>query len=202
MFIKVNNHEALRGEGFARSWLPLLAEIADMIHDQNLGSDMNRIEIESPEFVGFNSFMLHHQLFDCVFMYQVSRLEEKEGESKKEYTKLHERYTELFKTHMDHMERTKILMGTVDPTDPFSFGKRLSGTPSLGPGGFPSSAAPTPGSQRPSVGDFNSPPTSPDGPDSSPQLQMDEPLSQQLRDAANGLSSPRKLCHLIIRVRV
>ncbi|KAK7485929.1 hypothetical protein BaRGS_00022795, partial [Batillaria attramentaria] len=42
----------------------------------------------------------------------VSRLEEKESEMKKEYTKLHERYTELFKTHMDYMERTKILMGT------------------------------------------------------------------------------------------
>ncbi|XP_076446429.1 C-Jun-amino-terminal kinase-interacting protein 4-like isoform X16 [Babylonia areolata] len=42
----------------------------------------------------------------------VSRLEEKEAEMKKEYTKLHDRYTELFKTHMDYMERTKILMGT------------------------------------------------------------------------------------------
>ncbi|KAL8561606.1 hypothetical protein ACOMHN_024841 [Nucella lapillus] len=42
----------------------------------------------------------------------VTRLEEKEAEMKKEYTKLHERYTELFKTHMDYMERTKILMGT------------------------------------------------------------------------------------------
>jgi hypothetical protein len=31
---------------------------------------------------------------------------------KKEYAKLHDRYTELFKTHMDYMERTKILMGT------------------------------------------------------------------------------------------
>ncbi|KAK6173182.1 hypothetical protein SNE40_016686 [Patella caerulea] len=42
----------------------------------------------------------------------VTRLEEKESEMKKEYNKLHERYTELFKTHMDYMERTKILMGT------------------------------------------------------------------------------------------
>jgi hypothetical protein len=42
----------------------------------------------------------------------VSRLEEKETEMKKEYAKLHDRYTELFKTHMDYMERTKILMGT------------------------------------------------------------------------------------------
>ncbi|KAJ8297541.1 hypothetical protein KUTeg_024072 [Tegillarca granosa] len=42
----------------------------------------------------------------------VSRMEEKEVELKKEYTKLHERYTELFRTHMDYMERTKILLGT------------------------------------------------------------------------------------------
>lgn len=40
-----------------------------------------------------------------------SRLEEREGELKKEYNKLHERYTELFKTHVDYMERTKIIMG-------------------------------------------------------------------------------------------
>uniref|UniRef100_T1IY26 C-Jun-amino-terminal kinase-interacting protein 4 n=1 Tax=Strigamia maritima TaxID=126957 RepID=T1IY26_STRMM len=41
----------------------------------------------------------------------VTRLEEKEGEMKKEYNKLHDRYTELFKTHMDYIERTKILYG-------------------------------------------------------------------------------------------
>ncbi|XP_055383001.1 JNK-interacting protein 3 [Condylostylus longicornis] len=41
-----------------------------------------------------------------------NRLEEREGELKKEYSKLHERYTELFKTHVDYMERTKMLMGT------------------------------------------------------------------------------------------
>ncbi|CAG0885825.1 unnamed protein product, partial [Darwinula stevensoni] len=40
------------------------------------------------------------------------RLEEKEAEMKAEYNKLHSRYTELFKTHMDYMERTKILTGT------------------------------------------------------------------------------------------
>ncbi|CAI9734625.1 C-Jun-amino-terminal kinase-interacting protein 4-like isoform X8 [Octopus vulgaris] len=42
----------------------------------------------------------------------VSRLEDKEAEMKKEYSKLHERYTELFRTHMDYMERAKIVMGT------------------------------------------------------------------------------------------
>ncbi|KAK9499821.1 hypothetical protein O3M35_002785 [Rhynocoris fuscipes] len=41
----------------------------------------------------------------------VYRLEEKEQEMKKEFTKLHERYTELFKTHMDYIERTKIMGG-------------------------------------------------------------------------------------------
>ena len=45
----------------------------------------------------------------------VLRLEEKESEFKKEYNKLHERYTELFRTHMDYMERTKILLGTDRP---------------------------------------------------------------------------------------
>lgn len=29
-----------------------------------------------------------------------------------EYNKLHERYTELFKNHVDYMERTKMLMGS------------------------------------------------------------------------------------------
>ena len=41
-----------------------------------------------------------------------SRLEEREGELKKEYSKLHDRYTELFKTHVEYMERTKLLMGS------------------------------------------------------------------------------------------
>ena len=43
-------------------------------------------------------------------MEHAGRLEEREGELKKEYAKLHERYTELFKTHMDYMERTKLLL--------------------------------------------------------------------------------------------
>lgn len=38
-------------------------------------------------------------------------MEEKENELKREYNKLHERYTELFKTHCDYLERTKILFG-------------------------------------------------------------------------------------------
>lgn len=50
--------------------------------------------------------------FELFFV--VYRLEEKEQEQKREYAKLHERYTELFKTHMDYMERTKILMGSAE----------------------------------------------------------------------------------------
>lgn len=47
----------------------------------------------------------------------VMRLEEKESELKREYAKLHERYTELFKTHCDYMERTKILFGNDNRLD-------------------------------------------------------------------------------------
>ena len=39
---------------------------------------------------------------------QITRLEDKDAEMKKEYSKLHERYTDLFKTHMDYMERSKV----------------------------------------------------------------------------------------------
>lgn len=41
-----------------------------------------------------------------------SRLEDKVEEMKQEYSRLHDRYTELFKTHVDYMERTKLLLGT------------------------------------------------------------------------------------------
>lgn len=47
----------------------------------------------------------------------VYRLEEKEAEMKQEYSKLHERYTDLLKTHMDTMERTKLMMGTNERLD-------------------------------------------------------------------------------------
>lgn len=43
--------------------------------------------------------------------FTVSRLEEKESETKKEYSKLHDRYSELFKTHLDYMEKTKSMIG-------------------------------------------------------------------------------------------
>jgi len=63
------------------------------------------------------------ELFTLFFFFSVYRLEEKEQEQKREYAKLHERYTELFKTHMDYMERTKILMGSADRLEGMARGR-------------------------------------------------------------------------------
>ncbi|MFH4974082.1 hypothetical protein AB6A40_000791 [Gnathostoma spinigerum] len=41
-----------------------------------------------------------------------TRLEEREADQKAEFDKLHERYNVLLRTHIDHMERTKYLMGS------------------------------------------------------------------------------------------
>ncbi|EJD75081.1 JNK-interacting protein, variant [Loa loa] len=41
-----------------------------------------------------------------------ARLEEREADQKAEFDKLHERYNVLLRTHIDHMERTKYLMGS------------------------------------------------------------------------------------------
>ena len=46
-----------------------------------------------------------------VSLFSVFRLEEKENEMRKEFTKVHDRYTELLKVHMDHVERTRGLLG-------------------------------------------------------------------------------------------
>ncbi|XP_067949337.1 C-Jun-amino-terminal kinase-interacting protein 4-like isoform X1 [Watersipora subatra] len=43
---------------------------------------------------------------------QVSRLEEKEAIQKAEFEKLHDRYTELFKSHVERMEKTKAMMSS------------------------------------------------------------------------------------------
>ncbi|CAI4231242.1 unnamed protein product [Auanema sp. JU1783] len=40
-----------------------------------------------------------------------TRLEEREAEQKLEFDRLHDRYNTLLRTHVDHMERTKYLMG-------------------------------------------------------------------------------------------
>ena len=61
------------------------------------------------------------------------RLEEREAELKKEYAKLHERYTELFKTHMDYMERTKlVLSGTQLATERSESGRLNSNRINIG----------------------------------------------------------------------
>ncbi|XP_043511195.1 C-Jun-amino-terminal kinase-interacting protein 4 isoform X6 [Frieseomelitta varia] len=62
----------------------------------------------------------------------IVRLEEKEAELKREYTRLHERYTELFKTHVDYMERTKMLVGSTERLENSSSGRGPSRLPSLG----------------------------------------------------------------------
>lgn len=62
----------------------------------------------------------------------VVRLEEKEAEMKREYTRLHERYTELFKTHVDYMERTKMLVGSTERLENATSGRGPSRLPSLG----------------------------------------------------------------------
>lgn len=40
-----------------------------------------------------------------------TRLEERENIQKDEYDKLHQRYNDLLRTHIEHVERTKYLMG-------------------------------------------------------------------------------------------
>lgn len=45
---------------------------------------------------------------------QAARFEEKEAERKKEYNKLHDRYTELLKSHCDVVERVRHLVGNTE----------------------------------------------------------------------------------------
>ncbi|XP_033224352.1 JNK-interacting protein 3 isoform X3 [Belonocnema kinseyi] len=62
----------------------------------------------------------------------VIRLEEKESELKREYSRLHDRYTELFKTHVDYMERTKMLVGSSERLENASSARGPGRLPSLG----------------------------------------------------------------------
>ncbi|XP_046413580.1 JNK-interacting protein 3 isoform X2 [Neodiprion fabricii] len=62
----------------------------------------------------------------------IVRLEEKESEMKREYSRLHERYTELFKTHVDYMERTKMLVGSTERLENTTGARGPSRLPSLG----------------------------------------------------------------------
>lgn len=60
------------------------------------------------------------------------RLEEKEAELKREYSRLHDRYTELFKTHVDYMERTKMLVGSTERLENTTGGRGPARLPALG----------------------------------------------------------------------
>lgn len=52
---------------------------------------------------------------------------------KREYSRLHDRYTELFKTHVDYMERTKMLVGSTERLESsVSASRAPSRLPSLG----------------------------------------------------------------------
>ncbi|XP_051171638.1 JNK-interacting protein 3 isoform X2 [Leptopilina boulardi] len=62
----------------------------------------------------------------------IVRLEEKEAELKREYSRLHDRYTELFKTHVDYMERTKMLVGSTERLENATGGRGPGRLPSLG----------------------------------------------------------------------
>ncbi|XP_015184566.1 PREDICTED: C-Jun-amino-terminal kinase-interacting protein 4 isoform X2 [Polistes dominula] len=53
----------------------------------------------------------------------VARLEEKEVEQKREYTRIHDRYTELVRTHLEYMERTKMLVGSTERLENASGGR-------------------------------------------------------------------------------
>ncbi|XP_028331462.1 C-Jun-amino-terminal kinase-interacting protein 4 isoform X3 [Gouania willdenowi] len=48
---------------------------------------------------------------------QISRMDEREAELKKEYNTLHQRHTEMIHNYMEHLERTKHLAMTAEPSD-------------------------------------------------------------------------------------
>lgn len=70
------------------------------------------------------------------------RLEEKESELKREYSRLHDRYTELFKTHVDYMERTKLLVGSTERLENTTNNRGPSRMPSMGLGHMTRSSGP------------------------------------------------------------
>lgn len=75
-------------------------------------------------------YTLH--IYYIFISFSVGRLEEKEAELKREYSRLHDRYTELFKTHVDYMERTKMLVGSTERLESVSTSRAPSRLPSLG----------------------------------------------------------------------
>lgn len=51
---------------------------------------------------------------------------------KREYSRLHERYNELVKTHVDYMERTKMMVGSSERLENTTGGRGPARLPSLG----------------------------------------------------------------------
>uniref|UniRef100_A0A0K0D385 TLE_N domain-containing protein n=1 Tax=Angiostrongylus cantonensis TaxID=6313 RepID=A0A0K0D385_ANGCA len=58
-----------------------------------------------------NVYKFEFTFNQVTFVFLASRLEEREADQKAEFDRLHERYNALLRTHVDHMERTKYLMG-------------------------------------------------------------------------------------------
>ncbi|KAK4308658.1 hypothetical protein Pmani_019656 [Petrolisthes manimaculis] len=124
-----------------------------------------------------------------------NRMEDKSEELKREYSKLHERYTELFKTHMDYLERTKILMGTdrLDQLLPGQGGaarNRMSGF-SLGRSSGPVSFGFS--SLEGRLGGGGSPSDLPSGPipaTTAPTTHHNAALSSELQEAQVGPDTP------------
>uniref|UniRef100_A0A1I8EVL4 RH2 domain-containing protein n=1 Tax=Wuchereria bancrofti TaxID=6293 RepID=A0A1I8EVL4_WUCBA len=79
-------------------------EIEDSLMEQNR-------ELES-KIESLESIMRMLELKSKNASDHASRLEEREADQKAEFDKLHERYNILLRTHIDHMERTKYLMGS------------------------------------------------------------------------------------------
>ncbi|KAK6481869.1 C-Jun-amino-terminal kinase-interacting protein 3 isoform X12 [Huso huso] len=54
---------------------------------------------------------------------QMTRLEERESEMKKDYNTLHQRHTEMIQTYVEHIERSKMQVGTNSQTDGVGSGR-------------------------------------------------------------------------------
>ncbi|KAI9554706.1 hypothetical protein GHT06_019982 [Daphnia sinensis] len=81
-----------------------LLELEDVTEEEN---KVLQAKVESLESIVRMLELKAKNATDHVF-----RLEEKENEMRREFTKVHDRYTELLKVHMDHVERTRGLLGT------------------------------------------------------------------------------------------
>ncbi|XP_058891646.1 C-Jun-amino-terminal kinase-interacting protein 3-like isoform X5 [Acipenser ruthenus] len=61
---------------------------------------------------------------------QMTRLEERESEMKKDYNTLHQRHTEMIQTYVEHIERSKMQVGTNSQTDGVGSGRTRTERPS------------------------------------------------------------------------